>query len=304
MAAPASILPTSNDTSGRVSLEGEKSQRRRPRAPALFSNMRGEIDKHHADIPVCLCSLVSGLCDSVAFNASSVFVSMQTGNTVFLALGTAGLPSSVRLLWLRALCSIAAFIAGVFLFSQATRRARPTAKGTLAASFLAQALLIWAAAGLAQGGAAPSFASLGAAEALARSGEWDPRGLAVVVLLALGFGGQIVASRQLGFNEVPTNVLTSLYCDLFSDPALLAPWGRNPKRNRRAAAALLMLAGAVAGGWLSRSRDGAGLPVALWVGGAVKLGIAVAWAAWKVKDDDHAAVQQKQQQQSVVGEKK
>lgn len=308
MAVPESTLPTSNEISGRASLEDEESQRRRPKAPAfaLFSNLRGEIDKNYADIPVCLCSLVSGLCDSVAFNASSVFVSMQTGNTVFLALGTAGLPSNVRLLWLRALCSIAAFIAGVFLFSQATRRARPTAKGTLAASFLAQGLLVWAAAALAQGGAAPSFASLDAAEALARSGEWDPRGLAVVVLLALGFGGQIVASRQLGFNEVPTNVLTSLYCDLFSDPALLAPWRQNPKRNRRAAAALLMLAGAVAGGWLSRSRGGgAGLPVALWVGGAVKLGIAVAWAAWKVKDgEDNVRQQQQQQQKSVVGEKR
>lgn len=285
MAALEPVLPTSSDTSGRASFESQRHQYHgRHMTSSVFSNMRGEVDKNHADIPICLCSLVSGLCDSVAFNASSVFVSMQTGNTVFLALGTASLPSNVPLLWLRALCSIGAFILGVFVFSKATTATkRPTAKGTLAGNFGTQALLIFAAAALAQGGAAPSFRSLEAAEAMARAEEWDPRALAIVTLLAFGFGGQIVSSRQLGFNEVPTNVLTSLYCDLFSDPALLAPWAQNPKRNRRAAAAVLMLAGAVAGGWLSRSR--AGLSAALWIGGVVKLGIAVAWAAWKVKDE-------------------
>ncbi len=298
MAALEPALPTCNDTSRRISVASQRGRGRQ--GMFTFSNLGGEVDRKYADIPVCLCSLVSGLCDSAAFNASSVFVSMQTGNTVFLALGAAHLPSGVPLLWLRALCSIGAFIAGVFAFSRATTTKTttttgPTAKGVLAANFLAQALLIWAAAAVAQGGGAPSFGSLEAAERLARAGEWDPHALAVIALLAFQFGGQIVASRQLGFNEVPTNVLTSLYCDLFSDRTLLAPWHANPKRNRRAAAVLLMLAGAVAGGWLSRSGGGrngddgngggvGGLSAALWIGGAVKLLIAVAWAGWNVKD--------------------
>jgi uncharacterized membrane protein YoaK (UPF0700 family) len=44
-----------------------------------MSKLRHDIDPAHSDLPVLLCSFISGLCDSVAFNASSVFVSMQTG---------------------------------------------------------------------------------------------------------------------------------------------------------------------------------------------------------------------------------
>ena len=40
-----------------------------------------DIDLIWADVPILACSLVSGLVDSVAFNAGSVFVSMQTGTT-------------------------------------------------------------------------------------------------------------------------------------------------------------------------------------------------------------------------------
>lgn len=96
---------------------------------------------------------------------------MQTGNTIFLALGAASLPRSVPLMWLKALYSVLAFLLGVLFFSQ-TRSVQPRAKRTLASSFLAQALLIWTAAALAQGCAAPAFQ----------------------------FGGQIVTTRLLGFN--------------------------------------------------------------------------------------------------------
>jgi predicted MFS family arabinose efflux permease len=100
-------------------------------------------------------------------------------------------------------------------------------------------------------------------------------------LLAFQSGGQIVTSRLLGFNEVPTTVLTSVYCDLASDPKLLAPVKENVKRNRRAAAVVGILVGGVAGGWLSRSD--AGMSSALWIGGAIKLSIAVAWSFWRGK---------------------
>ncbi|KAK7962877.1 uncharacterized protein PG986_003702 [Apiospora aurea] len=222
------ILPTSHETSATTSVSS--SLGREVDAPiqktSFLSGLRDDINIDYADIPICLCSLVSGLCDSTAFNASAVFVSMQTGNTIFLALGAASL------MWLKALCSIAAFLLG----------------RTLAASFLAQALLIWTAAALALGGAAPAFGDLALAERMQRDGVLDLRALAPIALLAFQFGGQIVTTRLLGFNEVPTNVLTSVYCDLMSDPLLLAPWGANPKRNRRAAAVVLMLVGGICGG--------------------------------------------------------
>ncbi len=103
-------------------------------------------------------------------------------------------------------------------------------------------------------------------------------------LLPLGFlafqsGGQIVTSRLLGFNEVPTTVLTSVYCDLASDPKILAK--KNVKRNRRAAVVIAILTGGITGGWISRSS--AGMSVSLWTAAAIKLSIAVGWSLWKPK---------------------
>lgn len=103
-------------------------------------------------------------------------------------------------------------------------------------------------------------------------------------LLPLGFlafqsGGQIVTSRLLGFNEVPTTVLTSVYCDLMSDPLLLK--ADNVKRNRRAAAVLSILIGGIVGGWISRSN--AGLSTNLWIAAGIKMAISVSWAVWPAK---------------------
>lgn len=44
-----------------------------------IATLRDDIDPTNSDAPILACCFVSGLCDSVAFNASSVFVSMQTG---------------------------------------------------------------------------------------------------------------------------------------------------------------------------------------------------------------------------------
>lgn len=101
-------------------------------------------------------------------------------------------------------------------------------------------------------------------------------------LLPLGFlafqsGGQIVSSRLLGFNEVPTTVLTSVYCDLASDPELLKK--NNIKRNRRVAAVISILLGGIVGGWISRSA--AGIATNFWIAAAIKMSIAISWSVWK-----------------------
>ena len=162
---------------------------------------------------------------------------------------------------------------------------RPLRKSTLAASFLIQAAFVFAAAALAQTRAVAEFgqssldtdsvpnAELVAAESIAV--------LAPIMLLAFQFGGQIVMSRALGFNEVPTSVLTSLYCDLWSDPKLFDPWSRNPKRNRRLKAIVLFFVGGIAGGWLQRTAGG--MSCVLWIAGSVKLAMAVGWTTWKSK---------------------
>ena len=238
----------------------------RRRAAARY--WAAEVSRDGAIGPIIACCVVAGLCDSSAYNAWSCFVSMQTGNTIFLALGASGQPAAHPDGWRRSLVSIALFFAGCLAFG-ATRRLHPLQRRTLAASFALQALCVFAAAALVQAGVVPTVGATAQG-----SIEMLPLGL-----LAFQSGGQIVTSRLLGFNEVPTTVLTSVYCDLASDPRLLAPLGENVKRNRRVAAVVAILAGGVAGGWLYRSA--AGMASALWLGGAIKLAIAFSWSLWK-----------------------
>lgn len=176
---------------------------------------------------------------------------------------------------------------GCFLFSK-LRHVHPQRKLTLSASFLVQAVFILVAAALSQARIVPAFSLKSlppATAALLPEHELDESDMRILIplgLLAFQFGGQIVSSRQLGFNEVPTNVLTSVYCDLLSDPKLFAPLRENPKRNRRFVAVVMIVVGAIAGGWLQRSR--AGMSTALWIAGAIKVVIAVAWTGWKSRE--------------------
>ena len=96
-------------------------------------------------------------------------------------------------------------------------------------------------------------------------------------LLSFQSAGQIVASRALGFNEIPTVVITSLLCDLVSDAELLA-W-RNGKRDRRIVAFCLTLLGAISGGWITRA-TGDIAPVLLLAAG-IKLVLVVLWVIWR-----------------------
>ena len=100
---------------------------------------------------------------------------------------------------------------------------------------------------------------------------------AAIVLLSFQSAGQIVASRALGFNEIPTVVITSLLCDLVSDTELLAL--RNGKRDRRIVAFCLTLAGAIAGGWITRA-TGDIAPV-LWIAAGIKAVLVVMWVVWR-----------------------
>lgn len=93
-------------------------------------------------------------------------------------------------------------------------------------------------------------------------------------------GGQCVLSRVLGYNEVPTVVLTSAYCDLVMDEKVFSGVTGNSKRNRRAMSAMLLLGGAAIGGWMTKEQKIEG---ALWIVGGVKVGMALLWVGWKAE---------------------
>lgn len=91
--------------------------------------------------------------------------------------------------------------------------------------------------------------------------------VALIPPLAFQSGIQIATSRLLGFNELPVNVVTSTFADIMGDFKLLAL--NNVRRNRRVAAAVLLLVGAICSGWLMRSA--AGLAGVLWIAGGLKV---------------------------------
>lgn len=88
-----------------------------------------------------------------------------------------------------------------------------------------------------------------------------------------------MASRALGFNEIPTVVITSLLCDLMSDPKLFLL--RNEKRDRRMIAFVLTLVGAIVGGWVTKA-TGDIAPI-LWLAAGIKFIVALAWGFWRTK---------------------
>lgn len=197
----------------------------------------------------------------------------STGNTIYTGLGVSGQPADQPYRWVKSLTSIISYTIGCYVFSRIQRLCGPLRRGTLCGSFAVQALLCFVPAILEQTNVVPDDA-----------GKIVPENLIVLVplsMLAFQAGGQTVISRVLGFNEIPTVVLTSTYCDLAFDPQLLtAAPTENNKRNRRIGAIIMMFAGAVAGGFLSRNGN---LSNALWISGALKGFIALVWMFWSGK---------------------
>jgi hypothetical protein len=141
-------------------------------------------------------------------------------------------------------------------------------------SFIIQASIIVITAALVQGGVVSRALDDDASRSITR---WDQE--VPIVLLSLQSAGQIVASRALGFNEIPTVVITSLLCDLMSDPKLFLL--RNEKRDRRMIAFVLTLMGAIVGGWVTKA-TGDIAPI-LWLAAGIKFIVAFAWGFWRTK---------------------
>lgn len=106
--------------------------------------------------------------------------------------------------------------------------------------------------------------------------------LVPLALVAFQSSGQAVTSRVLKYNGLTSVVLTSNYCDLFSDPKILS--ANNVERNRRLAAPILLLIGAMFGGLWAHSEIG--LAGALWTAVGLKAVAVVAWMFWKAEHND------------------
>ncbi|TFK98063.1 hypothetical protein BDV98DRAFT_553201 [Pterulicium gracile] len=267
----ATSLPTHNGN-GCAAENGSTVQQPQSRMKRTQSYFSEEITLAWGDAVLILMCFITGLLDSAAFNVWSCFVSMQTGNTVYVGLGISGQPASQPLRWIKSLTAILSFMSGAFLFSRFSRQFQsPLQRLPVISSLFIQASLCLLSAGLVRSGFIPPDA-----------GDLLPDNYIVLLplsLLAMQAAGQIVLSKALGHHELSTVVLTSLYADLLIDANVFVPsFRKNAPRNRRVAGALMLIAGAGVGGYLTR---GGSVEVALWVAGGTKVGMVLAFVGWR-----------------------
>ncbi|KAI0010712.1 hypothetical protein F4779DRAFT_576562 [Xylariaceae sp. FL0662B] len=248
----------------------------RPKATPsnLSAHLTADVSREKADLILLFSYLITGVLDSSATAIWGSFVSMQTGNTVFLGIGLASPWTDVR--WIRALLAIAGFCAGSFCFSRLHGAFGSTTKRrrwVLAAGALLQFVCVLAAAAIVS---VTPHAGPGAGHDL----HWHV--LVPIAIVSFQASGQASVSRALQYGSLTSVVLTSIYCDLFADPHLLAL--ANPDRNRRVAAPLLLLVGALIGGFWARSEIG--MMGALWTAAGLKLCIAATWLVWKSEEEE------------------
>ncbi|KAG4255747.1 hypothetical protein FPRO03_04695 [Fusarium proliferatum] len=235
----------------------------------LRKRLGSDVRRDWADVMLLACYIITGILDSASISTWGAFVSMQTGNTVYLGLG----PTAGTNRWKKSGSSILAFCIGSFFFSRLHRVFTPTPrrKWVFCLSFGIQTAFIVAAACIV---------------------TWGPKGagpddtpwyvIVPIALVAFQSCGQAVASRALKFNALTSVVLTSIYCDLFSDAELFESIFVNAERNRRVAAPVLLLIGAIIGGLIAKSELGAS--GALWVAAALKITVMFGWAAWPAEE--------------------
>lgn len=187
---------------------------------------------------------------------------------MYVGLGLASLATTTpgpRLI--KSAVSIAAFCLGSFVFGRFHHHFSPRRRWVLAASFTIQALLT-AAAAIIVGADPPGGDDL----------AWNV--LVPISLMAFQSCGQAVTSRVLRRDALISVVLTSAYCDLFSDSNLFK--FDNVPRNQRALAPLLLLLGVVVGGLFAQSS--VGIAGALWAGAGLKMCMVMAWLVWPSED--------------------
>lgn len=243
----------------------------------------------------------------------------MAGNTIFAALGFSGQPLTVHPnAYLKSLTSIVAFCLGTLFFSAYHRLpcwsdpnpAPSRRRFILIGSFTIQTTLVLITAVLVQVGLisnrpaiAGAFSSGNHLSNLPNPEEEDNyKDLIAIALLAFQSAGPVFFSRVLGLVELPTIVLSTLYCDFVADLYRLPASLRNKtswytfffnderRQFRRLGSILMLFLGGLVGGFLFKSQ--AGMVGAIWLAAGLKGTLVLGWVFWKSekKEDGEGAV--------------
>lgn len=260
-------------------LGGKAAKVQKPATSSLFHRFgrhcSHEVIIEKCYIPILICSFISGFCDGASFPSYNVFLSMQTGNTIFFAGGAAGFPQGQPLAWVRSLISVASFIVGGICFDWIGRRVGHKRIGYLFGSFFIQSIFLITGASIIQSGIVPERDALnqdGSYYSIIRFKERIP-----VALVSFQFAAQLIHAQTLGADYIPTVVLTSVYMGICRDKDFFKT--DNAKRNKRLIDVVVTVVGAIAGPWMVRSS--AGLAGVFWISAGIKMMIAIAWLFWE-----------------------
>ncbi|KAJ5116429.1 DUF1275 domain protein [Penicillium angulare] len=181
-----------------------------------------------------LLSFATGIQDAAAWPDYSCFASNQTGNTLFLAIGVAGLTRNAYS-FSNIGISLSLFVAGGFVMGQLGNYVGVRRRLWLLISNLIQTLLVFCA--------------------LIIQHMWPvrrdgPAAMAVIALLAFSSGGQVAMSRSLKITEITTAMATAAFVDIVVDPDLGKL--KNRLRNRRVAFIFMLSAGCFVGAFAQR----------------------------------------------------
>ncbi|KAJ5152991.1 uncharacterized protein N7482_009469 [Penicillium canariense] len=181
-----------------------------------------------------LLSFATGIQDAAAWPDYTCFASNQTGNTLFLAIGVAGLTNNAYS-FPNIGVSLSLFVAGGLVMGQLGNYVGVRRRLWLLISNLIQTTLVFCAL------------IIQYSWPIRRDG---PAAMAVIACLAFSGGAQVAMSRSLKMTEITTAMATAAFIDVVVDPKLGKL--RNRLRNRRVMFLVMLTAGCFVGAFAQR----------------------------------------------------
>jgi len=217
------------------------------------------------EVELLALTFATGIEDATTFPDFFCYTSNQTGNTISLAIGAAGIRFP-NFFMSNVAFSLGIFIIGCWAMGQTGSYVGPTRRLWVLISSFIQTAMVFAAAAMLQSLPMQSTGQI----------TWS-----VLALMAFSGGGQVAMARGLKIPEISTAMASSAFVDLLVDPNLYATHNRS--RNRRVAFLLSMFFGALTGAYAHQNSK-LGSSGALMISGIVKLIVTVGLALNKSED--------------------
>ena len=223
------------------------------------------------EVELLFLTFATGIEDATTFSDFFCYTSNQTGNTVSLALGAAGVfPGNFYVS--NCAFSLCLFIVGCWIMGQTGNNVGSTRRLWVLISSLLQTVMVFAAATLMN------------SVKLNPDHPFGPTIWSVLALLAFSGGGQVAMARGVRIPEISTANASLAIVDFLVDPNYLAKHNRS--RNRRVSFLFMLAAGCFVGAYARRKSN---ISITLMISGIVKLLVTVGFAFNKSEDSSLAA---------------